>query len=227
MAEAERILSRSKVILGFIRRWLVILVNLTGIFGGLALSKSVLCGRKHSVLMVAGLSFMVLYRWEEGPSLVHNVLIFDRYHLIKIDSLPLILHLWCLVLESGCSWAERLKMVSSAQLVVKHLQFVLDLGVVGTRTGVCFELLRYLIHKISLDWRVERVSHVRIWHSEARAYSLEDLLFGLLLNIIYLVKCRWGWFETSRISVRHTRHISPYKIVSRSIGAKLSEISSL
>lgn len=73
---------------------------------------------------------------EEGISLCSHFLVFNGYHLIEIYGLSLILYLWLLVTEPNGSRAERLQVVSGAQLIVEDFQLVLDLGVVAPWPGV-------------------------------------------------------------------------------------------
>ena len=86
--------------------------------------------------MRVGLLFVILDRLEEGTTLHHDVFIFNGNHLIKIDGLSLVLGFRRLVVESGSTRSERLKMVSSAKLVIKNLKLILNLGVICTRSWV-------------------------------------------------------------------------------------------
>jgi len=185
------------------------------------------CGTKYSALVLISLVFVVLDCLEESTSPHLNVLVFNWDHLVEVDRLPLVLWLGSLVLKPNGAWAERLQVVSSAQLVVEHFQLVLDLGIVLARARVYSLLFGYLLHKVSLHWRLEWVGHVNIRRTEAWSYLLENSLFLLFSRFIYMIFI-WGWWVgVSWIPIWHSSHVSLYKTISLGIWSKLSKITAL
>ena len=176
-----------------------------------------LLGRwEDRILVRVGLLLVVLDRLEECTTLHHDVFILNGNHLIKIDGLSLVLGFRRLVIESGSARSERLKMVSSAKLVIKNFELILNLSVVCARSWVDFGLFWDLVHEVSLNWWDEGVVHVWIGDTKAWTHRLQDLLLGLILVKISLVFDRSWWLKMARIAERHDGDISAEKIVSLS-----------
>ena len=126
--------------------------------------------------MVTCLVLVVLNRLQECHPLFHNISIFYRYHLVKVYCVSLVLGALFIVaiVKSNFSWCKWLQMVAITQLVVKNFQFVLYLGIVWTRSGICFMLFGYLIHKISLNRWLESICHIWLRNTKTWANLLKD-----------------------------------------------------
>jgi len=101
--------------------------------------------RELTVLVVCSLALVMLDSLQECASPHSNVLVLDRDHLVEVNSLPLILNLWLLVIKSHVARSKWLKMVSCAQLIIQYFELVLDLGVVRARAWVRFQFFRDLV----------------------------------------------------------------------------------
>lgn len=166
--------------------------------------------------MLVSLSFVHLYCLKECLSLASDFFVLDRYHLVEIDSLSFFPFLkWTLLItKPTCSTTKRFHVISSAELKVQRLQFILDLGIVRTGARIESLILWYSIHDISLDWRNEGAHHVLFVYTNRRAYRLQDSLLLLMGHFVLLVRVGRWHLCTRRICERLYRNISTNQAIS-------------
>ena len=135
----------------------------------------------------------------EVLALHSDVVVLDRDHLVEVDSVSA----WLgrlVVAKPGSGGTERLEMVSSGQLVVQHLELVLNLGVVSARARAVFSILADLVEEVTFHRRVEAIRHEDVRHSWAATNLLENS--GLLLGLLVIGLVRVGRWASSGVSDR-------------------------
>lgn len=156
--------------------------------------------------MTIGLFLVMLYRLQECLSLVHYLSILYGYHLVEVDSLPLVCALvGLLVCKPDRPRPKRLQMVPGAQLIVQHFELVLNLRIIATWSW----------HVVSWDgilpWNGvgERVLHrnLRKRHTSTNRLQNHCLLLFCLWIALILIR-RWTLLVCG-VSKWHNGNITP------------------
>lgn len=132
---------------------------------------------ENLVFMISSWVFVMLDSLQKCTSPHGYILVLNRNHLIKINGLPLILDLRLLVFKSNLTCSKWLEVIPCAQLIIQNLQFVLNLGIVCSRTWIGSQLFWNLLHEISLSRRREGILHIWIWIAKRWTNLLKNLSF--------------------------------------------------